>query len=206
MSNDNNEISCEQLLVRLSKPFGVSEASWWNSPCRDTFWKPRTPFGVQHRSFWMAVVRMTVREGKMKPEPSFAVMWFVNYVWALDWFLKGALWPSDRLFASKPFRFASAKWQLLCALLSENTSFLADDLCSPSVIWVRPFFRCVKWKIVTWLILPVVICLSQRLSHACLSINNSILWNCEWLIKSVKVYLIIPYYLDNRSNSRANTC
>lgn len=25
--------------------------------------------------------------------------------------------------------------------------------------------------IVTWLILPVVICLSQRLSHACLSIN-----------------------------------
>ena len=26
-------------------------------------------------------------------------------------------------------------------------------------------------KAVTWLILPVVICLSQRLSHACLSIN-----------------------------------
>jgi len=25
---------------------------------------------------------------------------------------------------------------------------------------------------VTWLILPVVICLSQRLSHACLSISN----------------------------------
>jgi hypothetical protein len=27
-------------------------------------------------------------------------------------------------------------------------------------------------NVVTWLILPVVICLSQRLSHACLSINN----------------------------------
>ena len=27
-------------------------------------------------------------------------------------------------------------------------------------------------KIATWLILPVVICLSQRLSHACLSISN----------------------------------
>ena len=27
-------------------------------------------------------------------------------------------------------------------------------------------------KIVTWLILPVVICLSQRLSHACLSISK----------------------------------
>ena len=58
----------------------------------------------------------------------------------------------------------------------------------------------------TWLILPVVICLSQRLSHACLSINKSILWNCEWLIKSVIVYLIVPYYMDNRGNSRANTC
>ena len=29
-----------------------------------------------------------------------------------------------------------------------------------------------RFKIVTWLILPVVICLSQRLSHACLSISN----------------------------------
>jgi hypothetical protein len=32
-----------------------------------------------------------------------------------------------------------------------------------SALWLR---------IVTWLILPVVICLSQRLSHACLSISN----------------------------------
>ena len=31
------------------------------------------------------------------------------------------------------------------------------------------------FEIVTWLILPVVICLSQRLSHACLSINKFIL-------------------------------
>ena len=30
-------------------------------------------------------------------------------------------------------------------------------------------------KVVTWLILPVVICLSQRLSHACLSINKFVL-------------------------------
>jgi len=40
------------------------------------------------------------------------------------------------------------------------------------------------------LILPVVICLSQRLSHACLSISV-ILWNCEWLIKSAIVYLVV---------------
>ena len=60
-------------------------------------------------------------------------------------------------------------------------------------------------KIATWLILPVVIRSSQRLSHACLSINI-LLWNCERLIISVIVYLIVPYYLDTRSNSRANTC
>ena len=35
--------------------------------------------------------------------------------------------------------------------------------------------QCSCHTIVTWLILPVVICLSQRLSHACLSINASIL-------------------------------
>ena len=61
-------------------------------------------------------------------------------------------------------------------------------------------------EVVTWLILPVVICLSQRLSHACLSINKFVLWNCEWLIKSVIVYLMIPCYMDNCGNSRANTC
>src|SRR5277367_1411619 len=61
-------------------------------------------------------------------------------------------------------------------------------------------------KVVTWLILPVVICLSQRLSHACLSINKFVLCNCEWLIKSVIVYLMLFYYMDNCGNSRANTC
>ena len=64
-----------------------------------------------------------------------------------------------------------------------------------------------KMNRATWLILPVVICLSKRLSHACLSINCLYKWNCEWLIKSVIIYLIVPfYYLDNRGNSRANTC
>ena len=57
----------------------------------------------------------------------------------------------------------------------------------------------------TWLILPVVICLSQRLSHACLSISI-VQRNCRRLIKTVMVYLMVHCYLDNRSNSRANTC
>ena len=58
---------------------------------------------------------------------------------------------------------------------------------------------------VTWLILPVVICLSQRLSHACLSISVS-LRNCEWLIKTVIVSMSVVNYLDIHGNSRANTC
>jgi hypothetical protein len=37
------------------------------------------------------------------------------------------------------------------------------------------------------------ICLSQRLSHACLSINKFILWNCVQLIKSVIIYLMVSY-------------
>ena len=61
-------------------------------------------------------------------------------------------------------------------------------------------------NVVTWLILPVVICLSQRLSHACLSITTFVLGNCEWLIKSVIVYLMVTCYMDNCGNSRANTC
>uniref|UniRef100_A0A1X7SDD0 Uncharacterized protein n=1 Tax=Amphimedon queenslandica TaxID=400682 RepID=A0A1X7SDD0_AMPQE len=30
--------------------------------------------------------------------------------------------------------------------------------------------------------------------------------DCEWLIKSVIVYLMVFRYVDNRGNSRANTC
>ena len=85
-------------------------------------------------------------------------------------------------------------------------------LCKPNYLaelLSRQSFRGRCWgvllKIVIWLILPVVIRLSQRLSHACLSISI-IQRNCEWLIKTVMVYLIIEFYMDNRGNSRANTC
>ncbi len=47
---------------------------------------------------------------------------------------------------------------------------------SPALVSPQGEARRGLWPaIVTWLILPVVICLSQRLSHACLSINDSIL-------------------------------
>ena len=57
----------------------------------------------------------------------------------------------------------------------------------------------------TWLILPVVISLCQRLSHACVRLSD--------LIVNLRMAHYISYslfdnqcYLDNRSNSRANTC
>ena len=65
--------------------------------------------------------------------------------------------------------------------------------------------------VATWLILPVVICLSQRLSHACLSVNNSyetangslnqlsfIWWSLTTWITVVILELIHAQRLDSR--------
>ena len=48
----------------------------------------------------------------------------------------------------------------------------SELLCLINLGSHRAAFGLLGVKIVTWLILPVVICLSQRLSHACLSISN----------------------------------
>ena len=42
--------------------------------------------------------------------------------------------------------------------------------------------------------------------NPCMCKYSIIQRNCEWLIKTVIVYLIIELYMDNRGNSRANTC
>lgn len=52
----------------------------------------------------------------------------------------------------------------------ENASILLKEAHAWSSRSGRVRVLC---RIVTWLILPVVICLSQRLSHACLSISTS---------------------------------
>jgi hypothetical protein len=57
---------------------------------------------------------------------------------------------------------------------------------SPVVLSLAGAGRRARGTVGTWLILPVVICLSQRLSHAGLS-TGPIRRNCEWLIKSVMV-------------------
>jgi hypothetical protein len=73
-----------------------------------------------------------------------------------------------------------------CFLKQNNCSAMeASDSSAPTCHWIlsmctvrrrlkTPMSANAQSK-VTWLILPVVICLSQRLSHACLSINDFIL-------------------------------
>jgi hypothetical protein len=65
--------------------------------------------------------------------------------------------------------------------------------------------RNIELPLVTWLILPVVICLSQRLSHASLSIsfNTTKLRMAHYNSYNFREY---NYYTDNRGNSGANTC
>ena len=80
-------------------------------------------------------------------------------------------------------------------LKSSTLNTLGREVIGGGVWFDFPFYDGKKnqpfWtKSDTWLILPVVICLSQRLSHACLSISV-ILWNCEWLIKSAIVSLVV---------------
>ena len=80
------------------------------------------------------------------------------------------------------------------SLLSHPRMWFITFYSEPVVSWRLSFCSVAELRLanLTWLILPVVICLSQRLSHACLSISI-IQRNCEWLIKTVIVYLIIEF-------------
>ena len=65
--------------------------------------------------------------------------------------------------------------------------------------------KIIVFSLVTWLILPVVICLSQRLSHASLSISFD---TTKLRMAHYNSYNFREsnYYTDNRGNSGANTC
>ena len=97
-------------------------------------------------------------------------------------------------------------WICVCGVERSETFFNCYSLWEVVAVSANRVPSHIWSQTVTWLILPVVICLSQRLSHACLSINIFIQWNCVQLIISVIIYLMVPYYMDTRSNSRANTC
>ena len=84
-------------------------------------------------------------------------------------------------------------------LLETRLVALRSALCVGSVLnaglQTLCCFEVGLYKKVTWLILPVVICLSQRLSHACLSTNIFVPWNCVQLIISVIIYLMVSLLL-----------
>ena len=78
-------------------------------------------------------------------------------------------WPDDPQTANA-WRGSTVGDALRVSLPNNYSSRFAPALRRE---WRRPLGEgAVRPKIVTWLILPVVICLSQRLSHACLSISN----------------------------------
>ena len=48
------------------------------------------------------------------------------------------------------------------------------------------------------------LCLSKI--KPCMSQYKSVRRNCEWLFETVRVYLMVMQYMDNRCNSRVNAC
>jgi hypothetical protein len=106
--------------------------------------------------------------------------------------------PGGSKFASRNVAVKLHLSLLICALLATFQLVASHESTSPSATGVHCYLSCCKdhtifskpnflalllsrtlngsgeqqcLTIVIWLILPVVICLSQRLSHACLSIN-----------------------------------
>ena len=105
-----------------------------------------------------------------------------------------ALWARAQLITNhESTRPRSTSVHLLLNVVSRIVQLFTNTNCSHWPLGLRfAVSRGLCLKIVIWLILPVVICLSQRLTHACLSISF-IRRNCEWLIKTVIVYLIIKF-------------
>ena len=96
-------------------------------------------------------------------------------------------------------------------LHSEKCRAYASGSCmsmARSVSWLRGLVagRCVLSED-SYLVDPASSHMLVSKIKPCMSkYKHLILWNCEWLIKSVIVYLMISCYLDTRGNSRANTC
>ena len=114
-------------------------------------------------------------------------------------------WDSSR--SRTLLKAVEKRWNASVTFPSRGKERAAVPFCFCWACWGKlNCFPLEVFEIVTWLILPVVICLHQRLSHACLSLNNFKLWNCVQLIISEIIQLKMTYYKDTRSNSRANTC
>ena len=97
------------------------------------------------------------------------------------------------------FRRGCLQCYVQMELLRCGGSFKLDNECVADVLRYSFIRRA------TWLILPVVICLSQRLSHACLSISS---YTVKLRMAHYNSYCPSDHvlYMDTYGNSRANTC
>ena len=85
----------------------------------------------------------------------------------------------DGLWIEPGFRTLARLRKRICGFLLLATALVKGPTPRIELVWFKLGFcnlssdrgRKPRWKVETWLILPVVICLSQRLSHACLRIS-----------------------------------
>ena len=107
--------------------------------------------------------------------------------------------PADRF----SLRASCCGVELVSASLNPRGVLWATTKPQKVKIGTVRYYQSLSWTD-TWLILPVVICLSQRLSHACLSISRKMVkpriahYNSHSLLD-------LPLYMDTCSNSGANT-
>jgi hypothetical protein len=86
----------------------------------------------------------------------------------------GENWTFNGFHCDVPMRVAMIPYHEIAPAHSRAIHHIFVDVFKRE--FTRPINNDVMDKTkATWLILPVVICLSQRLSHACLSINSFIL-------------------------------
>ena len=105
----------------------------------------------------------------------------IGYCVTAWWHTAICVWAGGLCFST--FFLIVLKWS---SLVSSCEFHLPGIACYQALLWdanncifaTEPYSTMVPWRRVylgsiwqTWLILPVVICLSQRLSHACLSIS-----------------------------------
>lgn len=105
-------------------------------------------------------------------------------------------WLSALWLLTKLVSITKLRWEHVLCFFIPMSILLGLGRCS---------CRCMSWIYTDiWWILPVVICSSSRLSHACLSVNHW--WTANGSLKQLWFIWWYGFYTDNRSNSVANTC
>ena len=193
MYSSNVEWKCiRTLCVELTWAISNRSAYWRDS---SGLWKVKQTL---HRSFSLFQALMIYQ--KNDEYVTHAFDWLVtkeNVSWRLV-----AMWLVERLVRNIIMVKPTLKKETIFSVIWKKLSF--DCFGNHSRCFIK---KRKKLTIFSNLVDPASShTLVSKIKPCMCKYKRSILWNCEWLIISVIVYLIILYYLDNRSNSRANTC